>query len=691
MSEPEGPDPELGGAPRRPSVAALLGADGPFASVPGFRVRPGQIEMAAAVEAALDRATILLCEAGTGTGKTLAYLLPAVLSGQRVIVSTATKALEDQIFLRELPLIEQALGRRVRARVAKGLGNYVCKRRLTEAEALLRRGAPEVRAAARTLPIVRAWAELDPTGDRAHAPSVAEDDPVWGLVLASRDARIGPGCPHFDACFLTRLKEDLASAELVIVNHHLFFADLALKARAGLAAGRVGILPPYDAVLFDEAHRLEDVASLFFGTQVSGARIRDLLGDVERAAAFDGLGSLAGLAADVLARYRALVEVVGAHAPRETRALLDAEVVQGPLRVAAELLVDGLLALENHLETHAVSHRIDALVRRTRELVADLEELVHPHAGSVVTAERSANDVVVATRAIDVGPLLARHLHGRVGGLVFTSATLRAHSPSPSRQKARPSPTPAAAERGGPEDPASPFAFFRARVGLDLVQDVEIRELAVESPFDFERQALFYVPRDLPPTSAEEFADQAVDRVRDLVLASRGGALVLTTSVRMMQRLGQGLARAQPLPVAVQGDAPKSELLAEFRGRDDAILVATMGFWEGVDVPGRALRLVVLDKLPFAVPTDALVQARARRLEQEGVDPFSAYSVPEALISLRQGFGRLIRTETDFGVVALLDRRLLDKGYGRRMQKHLPKSPLTHDLEVVRAFYRERG
>jgi ATP-dependent DNA helicase DinG len=510
-------------------------------------------------------------------------------------------------------------------------------------------------------------------------------------VLASRDARIGPGCPHFDACFLTRLKEDLASAELVIVNHHLFFADLALKARAGLAAGRVGILPPYDAVLFDEAHRLEDVASLFFGTQVSGARIRDLLGDVERAAAFDGLGSLAGLAADVLARYRALVEVVGAHAPRETRALLDAEVVQGPLRVAAELLVDGLLALENHLETHAVSHRIDALVRRTRELVADLEELVHPHAGSVVTAERSANDVVVATRAIDVGPLLARHLHGRVGGLVFTSATLRAHSPSPSRQKARPSPTPAAAERGGPEDPASPFAFFRARVGLDLVQDVEIRELAVESPFDFERQALFYVPRDLPPTSAEEFADQAVDRVRDLVLASRGGALVLTTSVRMMQRLGQGLARAQPLPVAVQGDAPKSELLAEFRGRDDAILVATMGFWEGVDVPGRALRLVVLDKLPFAVPTDALVQARARRLEQEGVDPFSAYSVPEALISLRQGFGRLIRTETDFGVVALLDRRLLDKGYGRRMQKHLPKSPLTHDLEVVRAFYRERG
>jgi ATP-dependent DNA helicase DinG len=316
---------------------------------------------------------------------------------------------------------------------------------------------------------------------------------------------------------------------------------------------------------------------------------------------------------------------------------------------------------------------------------------VHPHAGSVVTAERSANDVVVATRAIDVGPLLARHLHGRVGGLVFTSATLRAHSPSPSRQKARPSPTPAPAERGGPEDPASPFAFFRARVGLDLVQDVEIRELAVESPFDFERQALFYVPRDLPPTSAEEFADQAVDRVRDLVLASRGGALVLTTSVRMMQRLGQGLARAQPLPVAVQGDAPKSELLAEFRGRDDAILVATMGFWEGVDVPGRALRLVVLDKLPFAVPTDALVQARARRLEQEGVDPFSAYSVPEALISLRQGFGRLIRTETDFGVVALLDRRLLDKGYGRRMQKHLPKSPLTHDLEVVRAFYRERG
>jgi ATP-dependent DNA helicase DinG len=641
--------------------------------------------MAGAVEAALERATILLCEAGTGTGKTLAYLLPAALSRQRVIVSTATKALEDQIFHRELPLIERALGRPVKARVAKGLGNYVCKRRLAEADTLLRRGAPEVRAASRSLPIVRAWAELSPSGDRAHAPSIAENDPVWGLVLASRDARIGAGCPHFEECFVTRLKQDLASAELVIVNHHLFFADLALKARAGPAAGRVGILPPYDAVLFDEAHRIEDVASLFFGTSVSGARIRDYLADVERAGTMDGLGSLTGLARDVLERYRALVVVVGDHAPRDGRALLDAEVVEGPLRLSAELLADGLLALENHLETHAVSHRIDALVRRARELVADLEELVHPRAGSVVTAERSGNDVVVATRAVDVGPLLASHLHGRVGGLVFTSATLRAHASGGPREKTRPR---------GVEAPAhepSPFAFFRTRIGLDLVHDVEIRELVVESPFDFERQALFYVPRDLPPSSAEEFADRAVDRVRDLVLASNGGALILTTSIRMMQTLGRGLARAQPLPVAVQGDASKSELLAEFRGRDDAILVATMGFWEGVDVPGRALRLVVLDKLPFAVPTDALVQARARRLEHEGKDPFSAYSVPEALISLRQGFGRLIRTETDFGVVALLDRRLLEKGYGRRMQKHLPKSPMTHDLEVVRAFFRERG
>jgi ATP-dependent DNA helicase DinG len=520
-------------------------------------------------------------------------------------------------------------------------------------------------------------------------------------VVASRDARIGAGCPYFDTCFVTRLKEDLASAELVIVNHHLFFADLALKARAGPAAGRVGILPPYDAVLFDEAHRIEDVASLFFGTSVSGARIRDLLADVERAATLDGLGSLAGLAADVLARYRALVELVGElvvgasldarargsseRGSRDARTLVDAEVVEGPLRHAAELLSDGLVALENHLETHAVSQRIDALVRRARELVADLEELVHPRAGSVVTVERSANDVVVATRAVDVGPLLARHLHGRVGGLVFTSATLRAHASGGLPR------TPSARPDASPDPEPSPFAFFRARVGLDLVHDVEIRELAVESPFDFERQALFYVPRDLPPTSAEEFADQAVDRVRDLVLASNGGALILTTSVRMMQTLGRGLARAQPLPVAVQGDASKSELLAEFRGRDDAILVATMGFWEGVDVPGRALRLVVLDKLPFAVPSDALVQARARRLEHEGKDPFNAYSVPEALISLRQGFGRLIRTETDFGVVALLDRRLLDKGYGRRMQKHLPSSPMTHDLDAVRAFFRERG
>ena len=652
-------------------VERLLGEAGPFANSKRFRVRSGQVAMAGAVARTLMNDSILLCEAGTGTGKTLGYLLPAILSGQRVILSTATKALEDQILEREVPLVEQVLGIKASIHVAKGLSNYLCRRRLGELEAAVMRQQPTTREVRRALPMIRDWVTSTRTGDRAEMGELSEEDPIWSQVLATRESRIGAGCTYFDDCFVTRLKEELAQARIVIVNHHLFFADLALKSRAGPAGfQRAGVLPPYDAVIFDEAHRNEDVASLFFGARVNSSRLLVLARDTRAAWVAEGMPGANALLEDLQLCHQAFVDVTRRYCPDEGKTLLEAEVREGPFLRAIESLVDAVIALENFLESNAVSSRLDALVRCTSELRNDLEELCAPRSGSVVYAERSADEVSVSTRAVDVGPILAEQLHRRSGALVFASATLR---------------TSAAASAG------SEFAFFRARVGVSDVKDVPVEEIAIPSPFDFDRQTLLYVPRDLPPVQTAEFADAAIERTAELILASGGGALVLTTSVRMMATLGRGLARGQRRPVLVQGDAPKAVLLEEFRSRQDGILVATMGFWEGVDIPGRALRLVVIDRLPFAVPNDAMVQARSRLLEQEGHDPFSGYAVPEALITLKQGVGRLIRTETDFGVVAVLDRRLIEKGYGKRMLRNLPMQRLTHDLAAVQAFFQARA
>ncbi len=626
--------------------------------------------MAEAVSAALSRAEVLLCEAGTGTGKTLAYMLAAVSSGQRVVVSTATKALQDQIVDSDLPRVERALQRSVDVAVGKGLSNYICLRRFEEARRDV--ASPALR---RSLPLIERWVGHTTHGDVSELTELSEDDPALAAVTSSSETRIGPACPYHDRCFVTRMKQRLARAELLVVNHHLFFADLAVKLSAGEAgAQRAGVLPSFDAVIFDEAHRIEDVAATFFGVSLSQARVEALVRDAERAfgespdpQARDRVTRTGGA---VLRAAEDLFGSLGRLVPeaREGRAALAPDALGVEETRDVYVLDEALRVLADFAREHATSKSCEAIAGRAESLARDLDAVVARSTQHVAWLDLSSpKRPVLGATLVDVGPTVREQVVNRLGGVVLTSATLTS--------------VPLGADK------KSGFSFLRRRLGLDHGVATEVHELLLESPFDFAQNALLYVPKDLPEVNTQSFVDAAIPRVGELIQLAGGGAFVLTTSRRVMSALGAGLRRETGREVLVQGDAPKRALLEEFRRHGSSVLVATMGFWEGVDVPGDALRLVVIDKLPFAVPTDAVVQARGRALEEEGLDPFAAYSVPEATISLKQGIGRLLRTARDRGVVAILDRRVVDRGYGRRILNALPLGLPVHRLEHVAAFF----
>jgi ATP-dependent DNA helicase DinG len=659
----------------------VLGPASPLAkSLPGYEERAAQLAMADAVEAALAAERSLFVEAGTGTGKTLAYLVPAILSGKKVVVSTATRALQEQIFTKDLPLVEAALaahGVRFRATLMKGLTNYLCKRRLHEQAQTEGFAGSDPRSAE-----IDAWAKTTERGDRAELATLPEDAAAWQKVQSSSETRIGSACRFFDECFVTRMRREADQAELVVVNHHLFFADLAL--RVGKRGDHASAIPSYDAVVFDEAHQIEDVATDFFGVRISTARIESLTRDAERS--FAAHRSTAPAPPPRLLEHanrtaHAFFEALGARsALGETKRALTRDDWSEGARAAGAKLDAALEAIALYADEAASKKEAIALVaRRARDARADLrevtlgsqrvrgpsddppEEELPPSAPRVAWIHTGRRSVSVGASPIELGGVLRAALFDRVPTVICTSATL------------------ATARRS-----VASCHFSKARLGAPSDTD----ELVVPSPFDFAARAALYLPSDLPDPGDPGFENAAVLRIVELVSVTGGGAFVLCTSTRAMTRLHEALTRLLSAPPLLQGEAPKHVLLDRFRREGDAVLVATMSFWEGVDVPGRALRLVILDKIPFAVPTDPVVLARSAVLDRNGGNAFAEYSVPSAAIALKQGFGRLLRTERDAGVVAILDRRMTTRGYGKSLLASLPPARRVSSLDDVRAFWR---
>lgn len=659
----------------------LLGDQGPLATfLARYESRPGQLDMAAAVERTLAEERVLLCEAGTGTGKTLAYLVPAILSGKKVIVSTATRALQEQIATRDLPLIER-IGLEPRAAVMKGLGNYLCLRRFEE-----QRRASLDPARDTAIQRIEAWRGTTETGDISELADLPEDHPIWRDVTASSETRVGPGCAHFDRCFVTRMRREAEAARLVIVNHHLFFADLALR---GPHPGRV--LPEYDAVIFDEAHQLEDIATDFFGVRVSSARIEMILQDIERCVMLTGDSTLGGGAVEGARRasdaFWARLAVQANHGGgADARLAIERDVWSGELAMRWHELdsaLEGVLGLSESArgrlaqstaptgrDPRALGDALEVAARRVRSLRDQLAIAVDGAPGRVTWLEVGARSYSLSSSPVDVAPLFRDLVFDSVPAVVLTSATLAIGASRPDE---------------------SPFAYLLSRLGLDDGR-IEVSERVIDSPFDYAQNALFYTPRDLPEPGAPQFAQIAAERIAELVALADGGAFVLTTSLRSMRALHAALrGRVGDRRLLLQGEAPKGALLERFRADGRAVLVATSSFWEGVDIPGHALRLVVMEKIPFFVPSDPIVKARSAKLEEAGDNPFMKLFVPAAALALKQGFGRLIRTRDDYGVVALFDERVHKKSYGRRVLAALPPAKRTDDLETVRQFWAARS
>jgi len=641
-------------------VDAVFAADGPLArSIPDFEPRSGQHDMATAVARVFDQGGVLLAEAGTGTGKTVAYLVPAILSGQRVLISTGTKNLQEQIFFKDIPALRQALDVPFTATYMKGRANYLCLHRLDQINDTSGPAAYDV-----FLPIVREWAGKTETGDRAELQDLPEDVPFWNDVSATAETCLGTECTRYEECFVTRMRQRAAESDVVIVNHHLLCADAAVRKSA---FGEV--IPACNHAILDEAHQLEDVATQYFGVSLSTYRVEDLAQDVER------LGIADTEKAVVTLRDRGRMffnEVAYAHRGDE-RARSEERIRATPSSLAnasegAALLAGALDIVEATLklirlkpDTDADSpqadrtEQIEALARRADEMRADLRFLMRAgEAEYVYFAEFRGRGVFLRASPIDVSAIVREFLFDKMRTTVLTSATLTVD--------------------GG-------FGYIRDRLGIRRAE-----ELRLPSEFDFTRQAILYLPTKMPDPRSPEFAGAAGRQVIEILRRTHGRAFVLFTSYATLRAV-QGIAEmALDYPIFVQGTAPRSQLLTQFRETPHSVLFATSSFWQGVDVVGEALSCVIVDKLPFASPGDPVTAARIDAIRARGGEPFEEYQVPLAILALQQGLGRLIRHRRDRGVLAVLDPRIRTKGYGRRFLASIPPAPVVHELDALTTF-----
>src|SRR5580704_14815091 len=636
----------------KPTIAEIFGPGGRLEKYmpEGYEHRPTQLEMAELVEAAFQEKRHLIVEAGTGTGKTLAYLIPAIRSGRRVVISTATKSLQEQLFEKDIPFLQKYFAPDLKVAVMKGRGNFLCREKVYRmGDQPMLKGLDEVD----WFHQIRDWEKVTETGDRAELNFLPDDSELWAKLDARRDACTGQKCPEFNKCFLTAMHQRAAEANLIIVNDHLFFADLALK-----QDDFGSVLPEYGAVVFDEAHEIEDVASDYFGRQISNYRFEELARDAEIAARVtrvDGPG-LQKQFARMRERSRTFFEAFPA---REGRFPFDKTQRAGFLEQnmeAYDALVNALKSLEAEIASLPTKpEELLNIARRGMELRGELKFLFESSEGNYVYwFERRNKGVFVAATPIDVSALLRERLFEPFETIILTSATLAVEGR---------------------------FNFLKQRLGVDMAS-----ERVLPSEFDFAEQALFYIPATLPDVRDAAFPERAAQEIVRLLEISRGRAFCLFTSYSQMNDLYERVRTRVRFPLLIQGSAPRTALLEKFRTTPGAVLFATSSFWQGVDVRGEQLSCVIVDKLPFAVPSDPIVAARVKALQEDGRNPFAEYQVPEAVLALKQGFGRLIRSRTDRGVLAILDNRISRMQYGRIFLESLPEYKTTQDLAEVARF-----
>ena len=655
------------------AVAASFSASGALARVvDGYEPRDGQRRMATAVADVIEHGGTLLTEAGTGTGKTLAYLIPAILSRRRVLVSTGTKNLQEQIFFKDLPALSRALPVPFTATLMKGRSNYLCLHRWeiyrdgvegnTSAGGRLIESGDEV-----VVPILKQWAATTKTGDRAELRELPEDLPMWKGISAEAESCLGATCPRFGDCFVTLMRQRAIESDVVIVNHHLLCADAAVRQST---FGEV--VPSCPTLVVDEAHQLEDVATQYFGVAFSNYRVDDLVRDGERLlsatpGAVDDLARALHRVADRSRTFFSGLSTERALKVSETRARYTAEAMQehfedGMMLAGALEGLEATLALAAKRTSNVSNDPNDSnelaasIRRRAGELRSDLRVLMRADDPEFVYyVEARGRGIFLRASPIDVSRTVRDALFKRFRSVVLTSATLAVD-----------------------ED----FSYVKGRLGLR-----EAEEVRVPSEFDYRTQALLYLPRRMPPPKSPNFAEAAARETIELLKRSRGRAFVLFTSYAVLRIVQQFVEMALDFPILVQGTAPRSMLIDQFRSTPNAVLLATSSFWQGVDVVGEALSCVIVDKLPFASPGDPVVSARIDALTAEGADAFANYQVPLAILALQQGLGRLIRHRTDRGVLAILDPRVRTMGYGRRFLASLPPAPVTHDLDAVARFF----
>ena len=663
-------------------MAAAFAPGGALAlAMPDFEARAGQVEMASAVSRVFEDGGVLLAEAGTGTGKTLAYLVPAILSRERVLISTGTKNLQEQIYFKDIPALRDALGIPFTATYMKGRANYLCVHKLDQLTDGAGPASHDV-----FLPIIREWSGRTDTGDRAELQDLPEDLAFWQEVSATADTCLGTECPRYDDCFVTRMRQRAAESDVVIVNHHLLCADAAVRQNA---FGEV--IPAFTRAILDEAHQLEDIATQYFGFNVSTYRLEELARDVERMVAAAGVedrterDELAKAVQRLRDHAQAFfTELAFAHrgngrAKSEERVRATAESL-GQTYDASVNLTGALDVLESTLallrpirsqqdttgeDGDSGSVRLQAdrsdedaatLARRAGQLRDDLRFLLRGTDDSYVYfVEFRGRGTFLRASPIDVSTIVRELLLDRMHTTVLTSATLTVD--------------------GG-------FHYIRARLGIGQAAEVRLA-----SEFDFRQQAIMYLPPKMPDPRSENFAVAASRQVIEILKRTQGRAFVLFTSYATMRSVQAMAEMALDYPILAQGTAPRSQLLNQFRSTPHAVLFATSSFWQGVDVVGEALSCVIVDKIPFASPGDPITAARIEQIRARGGDPFGEYQVPLAILALQQGLGRLIRHRRDRGVLAVLDPRLRTMGYGRRFVASLPPAPIVHDLASIETFF----